>query len=74
MMVQKIQNNGCFLSLYYLLPDLLYYIPYTFPQTSKCFHSNGTKNMHILALGPELQAVRFRYVIFGENWKKGVDP
>ena len=30
---------------------------------SKCFLSNGTKNMHILASGPELQAVRFRYVI-----------
>uniref|UniRef100_A0A4W5LGJ4 Somatolactin alpha n=1 Tax=Hucho hucho TaxID=62062 RepID=A0A4W5LGJ4_9TELE len=31
------------------------YIPFTFPQTSKCFLSNGTKNMHILASGPELQ-------------------
>ena len=28
---------------------------------------NGTTNMHILALGPELQAVRFGYVILGEN-------
>ena len=31
------------------------YIHFTFPQTSKCFISNGTKNMHILASGPELQ-------------------
>ena len=27
--------------------------------------------MHILASGPELQAVRFGYVISGENLKKG---
>ena len=39
------------------------YIQFTFPQTSKCFLSNGTKNIHILASGPELQAVRFGYVI-----------
>jgi hypothetical protein len=43
------------------------YIPFTFPQTSKCFLSNGINNMHILASGPELQAVRFGYVILGEN-------
>ena len=41
------------------------YIPFTFPQTSKCFLSNGTKNMHILASGPELPAVRFEFVILG---------
>jgi hypothetical protein len=46
------------------------YIQFTFPQTSKFFLSNGTKNMHILASGPELQAVRFGYVILGENWKE----
>ena len=27
--------------------------------------------MHILASGPELQAVRFGYVILGENVQKG---
>ena len=36
---------------------------FSFPQTSMCFLSNGIKNMHILASGPELQAVRFGYVI-----------
>jgi hypothetical protein len=31
--------------------------------------------MHTLASGPELQAVRFGYVILGEkNEKNGVDP
>jgi hypothetical protein len=30
--------------------------------------------MHILASGPELQAVRFGYVILGEYLKKGADP
>ena len=38
-------------------------IQFTFPQTSKCFLSNGAKNMHILASGLELHAVRFVYVI-----------
>jgi hypothetical protein len=47
------------------------YIQFIFPQTSKCFLSNGTKNMHILASGPEIQAVRFGYVISGEIWSKG---
>ena len=43
------------------------YIPFTFPQTSKLFLSNSIKKMHILALGPELQAFRCGYVILGEN-------
>ena len=42
-------------------------INFTFPQTLKCFLSNGIKNVHVLASGPELQAVRFVYVILGEN-------
>jgi hypothetical protein len=50
------------------------YIPFTFPHTSKCFLSNGTKNVPILASGPKLQAVRFWYVILGENFKKEADP
>ena len=33
----------------------------------QCFLSNGTKNMHNLASGAERQAVRFGYVILGEN-------
>ena len=45
------------------------YIQFTFTQTSECFLSNGTKNMHILASGPELQAVRFGYV-FSRKLKK----
>ena len=36
-------------------------------KASKCFLSNGTKNMHIVAAGPELQAVRFRECHF--RWK-----
>ena len=39
------------------------YIQFTFPQTPKCLLSNGTNNMYIFASGPELQAVRFGYVI-----------
>jgi hypothetical protein len=45
---------------------LNYPTPFTFPQTSKCFLSNGNKNMHTLASGPDLQAVRFGYVILGK--------
>ena len=30
--------------------------------------------MHILASGPELQAVRFENVISGKNLKEGADP
>ena len=68
---KKIQINV------YLLPDLLCYIlllSFTFPKPSKCFLSNGTKNMHILASGPELQAVMFEYVILGKNRKKVANP
>ena len=36
--------------------------------------TKNTKNMHILASGTELQAVRFGYVILGENGKKGANP
>ena len=43
-------------------------------QTSNCFLSYGINNMHILASGPEIQAVRFGYVILGKNLKKGYDP
>jgi hypothetical protein len=37
---------------------------YTF---SKCFLSNGTKKIHILASGPEPEAVRFGYVNIGQK-------
>jgi hypothetical protein len=30
--------------------------------------------MHIPVSGPELQPVRFGYVILGEHLKKGADP
>jgi hypothetical protein len=43
------------------------YIHFTFPQTPKSFLSNPIKNMHILASGSELKAVRFGYDILGEN-------
>jgi hypothetical protein len=38
------------------------------------FLSNGIKNMCILASGPELEAVRFGYIILGENGKNESDP
>ena len=72
-----LQKNGWFfiyIAFYYIYCVILSNIPFTFPQTTKCFLSNGTKNMHILASGPEQQAVRFGYVILGEHFKKGVDP
>jgi hypothetical protein len=46
---------------------LFSYINLTFPQTSKCFLSNGIKN--ILASGPELQVVRFGYVILDKHFR-----
>ena len=57
---------------YHIYCVIFSHIPFTFPQTSKCFLSNGTTNMHIFASGPELQAVRFGYVILGENVKKNI--
>ena len=42
---------------------LFSYIILTFLQTSKCFLSNGTNSMHILASGPEQQAVYSGHVI-----------
>ena len=48
--------------------------PAPFTQMSMCFLSNLIKNIHILALGPELQAVRFGYVILGENWREKKGP
>jgi hypothetical protein len=60
------KNTGwCFLCIFFyqIYYVIFSYIQFTFPQTSKCFLSNGTKNMHILASGPDLWAVRFGYVI-----------
>jgi hypothetical protein len=74
---EKIQKKGCFflcIIFYQIYCVIFSYIPFTFPQTSKCFLSNGTKNMHILASESELHTVRFGYVILGKNWKKGADP
>ena len=49
------------------------YIILTFIQTSKCFPSNGTNDMHILASGPEQQAVYFGHVIqTGSGEKRGL--
>ena len=75
MMEQK--ETACFficIIFYQIYCVLFSYINFTFPQTSKCFLSNGIKNMHILASGPELQTVIFGYVILGEKFKKGLDP
>ena len=64
---------SCISKIFYQIYCVIFsYIPFTFPQTSKCFLSNGTKNMHILASGPELQAVRFEYVISGENLRSSI--
>ena len=74
MVQKKYKNNvGFFLCIifYRIYCVIFSYINLTFPQTSKCFLSNGTKNIYILASAPELQAGRFGYVILGENWKKG---
>ena len=56
-----------FLSLFFhqIYCVILSYIQLTFPQTSECFPSNDTKNMHILASGAELQAVVIRLKILG---------
>ena len=58
--------------LYYLNQSycvIFSYMLFTFTQTSECFLSNGTKNMHIPGSVPELQAVRFGYV-FRQKLKK----
>jgi hypothetical protein len=48
-MEQKNRKTGCFFSLYYLLPDLMCYIPlHSFHISSKLLLSNGTKNMRLL--------------------------
>ena len=54
MLVEKTNLRIFFYQIYCVI---LAYIQFTVPQTSKCFLSNGSKNMHILASGPELQAV-----------------
>jgi hypothetical protein len=64
MMVQKKS------SLYYFFTrSIVLYSPTFLSHFHKLqgFFSNGTKNMHVLASGPELQAVRFGDVILGEN-------
>jgi hypothetical protein len=47
------------------------YIILTFLQTSKCFLSNGTNGMYILASGPVQQAVYFGHASQAEIEKKG---
>ena len=70
---KKIQKKLCI--IFYQIQCVIFsYITLTFQQTSKWFLSNGTKNMHILFSGPELQAVRFGHVILGENLKKAGNP
>ena len=70
--IYKIMFFFCLCIIFYQICCVIFsYIPFTFPYTSKCFRLNGTKNMYILASGPELLAVRFGYAILGENWRKG---
>ena len=50
-----------FLSIVLSKPDLLCYIlhiQFTFTQTSECFLSNDTKNMHILGSVPEWKLLK----------------
>ena len=57
--------------MYYFLPDLMCYIllhSYNIFTNFKVFPFKWYQEMHVLASGPELQAVRFGYVILGENW------
>jgi hypothetical protein len=66
-----------FVVLSFTRPFVLYSPTFTFPQTSKCFLSNGANNPHILASGPELKAVRFSYSNLHfrqKNNKKWADP
>ena len=66
-MLKKYERTVVVFSLYYLLPDLLCYI------LLHSFHiSINVSVSFLLASGPELQAVRFGYVILGENVKKGL--
>jgi hypothetical protein len=64
------KTDGTILKMY-ILPDLMCYSPTLishFHKLEKCFLSNGINNMHILASGPELQAIRFGYVISGKSF------
>ena len=57
---KKNENKCCLFGLSFTRSNVLFsYINFTFPQTSKCFLSNGINNMYILASSPELQALRF---------------
>jgi hypothetical protein len=71
-MVQKNETKQLAFPLYYLLPDLMCSILLHSFHISTSFKVFPFKYMkHILASGPELQAVRFGYVILGENVKRG---
>ena len=59
---------------YHIYGVIVSYIILTFLQPSKCFLFNGTNYMHILASGPEQQAVYFEHVIQAESEKKGPYP
>jgi hypothetical protein len=60
---------------YHIYCVIFSYIILTFLQTSRCFLSNGTNYMHILASGPEQQAVYFGHVIqTGSGERRGLIP
>ena len=57
---------------YHIYGVIVSYIILKCLSTLKCFLSNGTNYMHILASGPEQQAVYFGHVSQAEIEKKGV--
>jgi hypothetical protein len=57
---------------YHIYCVIVSYIILTFLQTSMCLLSDGNNYMHILASGPEQQAVYFGHVSQVEIEKKGL--
>jgi hypothetical protein len=66
---KKYKGTGFFFLVLSFTRSIVCYSPTFLSHLHKlqCFHSNGTKNMHIPASGAELQAARFGYVILGVN-------
>ena len=74
--IKKTENVCLFpcIIFYQIYCVIFSYIQFTFPQHSECFLSNDTKNMHILASEPELQAVRLGYVFRRKLRRRGDTP
>ena len=72
--IKELKNACLFpcIFFYQIYCVIFSYIQFTFTQTSECFLSNGYKNMHVLASGPELQAVRLGYVFRRKLRRRGL--